>query len=132
MLTGIDNLLINTYGELMSEIGDNISFKDGNGKEFELNQKFVGLKTRENGVLTVNFRTPNDLISDVMSFFESLKNYESVIINIGGTGDIQCYFMGISPLLNQSDKAGFEYSFVSVTLQELKSSEPEEPPHCGI
>ncbi|KZX13474.1 hypothetical protein [Methanobrevibacter filiformis] len=115
----------------MSEIGDNVLFKNDNGKELELDQKFIGLKTRDNGILTVNFRTPKDLMEKIMSFFTGFKDSEPICVDIGGTGDISCYFKGISPLLVQTDNVGFEYSFLSVTLQELKETVPEEPPACG-
>ncbi|MCL2157670.1 MAG: hypothetical protein FWH54_06580 [Methanobrevibacter sp.] len=115
----------------MSEIAENIAFKRDSGEELELNQKYVGLKTRQSGIMTVNFRCPEEEINRVKDFFEKLVTSEPIKLNIGDTGDIECYFKGISPLLEKKDDAIFKYFFLSVTLQELKEFEEDmEPTGC--
>lgn len=113
----------------MSDIGENVIFKKDSGDILSINQKFVGLKSRKSGILTVNFRSPEEEINKAKRFFEGLQSFEMIKFNIGDTGDIECYFKGISPLLEQTDDAGFQYFFLSVTLQELKDYD-EEPPSC--
>jgi len=117
----------------MSEITENIIFKKDSNEKVEIPQKFVGLKARPEGVLTVNFRTPKENIDDIKNFFEGLMDFQPLTYDIGNTGEVECYFRGVSPLLQQKDKSGFEYYFLSVTLQELKDDyESEgEVPHCG-
>jgi len=115
----------------MSDITENVVFKRDSGEELDINQKYVGLKTRKNGVMTVNFRSPEEEINQVKSFFEGLMASEPIKLNIGGTGDIECYFMGISPLLEKKDGGILKYFFLSVTLQELKEFEEEEPETTG-
>lgn len=39
------------------------------------------------------------------------------------------YFKGVAPLLKQIDETGFEYSFLSVTLQELKKDYDDDIPN---
>ena len=113
----------------MSDIAENIVFKKDSGEELDIDQKYVGLKTRPNGIMTVNFRCPEEEMNNVKGFFEGLRTSEPMKFNIGETGDIECYFKGVSPLLEKKDGVGPHYFFLSVTLQELK--EYEEEPHTG-
>ncbi|WP_297898378.1 hypothetical protein [Methanobrevibacter sp.] len=113
----------------MSEITENIVFKKDSGEEISTLQKYVGLKSRQGGILTVNFRTPNADIGEIKKFFEGMRSSESLKYNIGDTGDVECYFKGIAPLLKQTDDTGFEYSFLSITLQELKKNYDDDAPN---
>jgi len=110
----------------MSDITENIVFKRDSGEELLVNQKYVGLKTRMNGIMTVNFRSPEEEINKIKDFFYGVMTSEPMKLNIGDTGDIECYFKGVSPLLEKNDDISFKYFFLSVTLQELKEYE-EEP-----
>ena len=116
----------------MSEISENIIFKKDSGEKVEILQKFVGLKARQDGILAINFRAPKENIDDVKNFFERFVDSEQLTYDIGDTGEVQCYFKGVSPLLKQKDNAGFEYFFLSVTLQEIKKEYDEDNyPSCG-
>ena len=114
----------------MSDITENILFKRDSGEELDINQKYVGLKTRQNGIMTVNFRTPEEEMNNVKDFFEGLTAMEPIKLNIGETGDFECYFKGVSPLLEKKNDIGLNYLFLSVTLQELKDYD-EEPQTQG-
>ncbi|MBZ9571296.1 hypothetical protein KQY27_07035 [Methanobrevibacter sp. TMH8] len=116
----------------MSEISENIIFKRDSGEKIEVPEKFVGLKARQEGILTVNFRTPQENIEEIKNFFEGFKSSQPLTYDIGNTGEVQCYFKGVAPLLQQKDEAGFEYYFLSVTLQELKNNDADDDlPSCG-
>lgn len=115
----------------MSEISENIAFKKDSGENIEVPQKFVGLKARQEGILTINFRIPKENVEDVKNFFEGFRDSQTLTYDIGNTGEVQCYFKGVSPLLQQKDEAGFEYYFLSVTLQELKDDYDDELPSCS-
>ncbi|RBQ24275.1 hypothetical protein ALNOE001_03140 [Candidatus Methanobinarius endosymbioticus] len=116
----------------MSEISDNVTFRRDSGEKIEVLQKYVGLKARQEGILTVNFRTPPENIDEIKTFFTGFKASESLTYDIGETGEVKCYFKGMAPLLQQTDEAGFGYSFLSVTLQELQEEyDDDELPSCG-
>ena len=114
----------------MCDITENVAFKRDSGDELEVNQKYVSLKARENGIMTVNFRSPEEEIMKVKNFFEGLNTLEPIKLNIGDTGNIECYFQGISPLFEKKDNGIFKYFFLSVTLQELKELEEPETGGC--
>jgi len=109
----------------MSEISDTIVFKNDK-EEIEIDQKFVGLKTRADGIMTINFRCPQEEIRKVNVFFSGFKGHDPLKIDIGNTGDLNCYFKGMAPLLKKTDDAGFIYFFLSVTVQELKNPSVED------
>ncbi|MGL4670009.1 MAG: hypothetical protein ACRCVG_05380 [Methanobacteriaceae archaeon] len=123
---------------MSSDISDKVLFKKNDGRTLVVLQKYVGLKSRDNGILTVNLRTPEKEMDDIKEFFEAFDTSEPFNMDIGDTGDFGIYFKGISPIIAQQDKAGFNYFFVSVTLQELKqeiednSDDNQHTCGCGL
>jgi hypothetical protein len=114
----------------MSEIDENIIFKKDPGEKIAIPQEFVGLKAKKEGILTVNIRTPPEKMESITTFFNGLRGSEQITYDIGNTGEVECYFKGLAPLLQQTDDSGSEYSFLSVTLQELED-ECEDPEISG-
>ena len=116
----------------MSEIGEDVIFKKESGEIVAVLQKYVRLQSRASGLLTVNFRSPEEEMVSLKEFFLLFENDELVKIDIGGTGDIECSFKGMSPILQHKDETGFPYFSLSVTLQDMhKLNQPDEPPACG-
>ena len=56
-----------------NEIGTNVIFKKQLGLNYEIDQKYVGLKMKENNILSFNFRVPGDLINEVELLFINQK-----------------------------------------------------------
>ena len=111
-----------------SEIGTNIIFKKQLGLNYEIDQKYVGLKMKENNILSFNFRIPGNLKDEVEGYFRRFKMGEPILVDIGGTGDIRCIFKGISPVLKNKDE--LDQYFISATLQEDKEYNPLEEEKC--
>ena len=105
-----------------NEIGTNVIFKKQLGLNYEIDQKYVGLKMKENNILSFNFRVPGSLIDEIEAYFKRFKLGEPIMVDIGGTGDIKCDFKGISPVLKNKDE--FDQYFISATLQEDKQYNP--------
>ncbi|MDO9046074.1 MAG: hypothetical protein Q7U35_12355, partial [Methanobacteriaceae archaeon] len=117
---------------IMPEITPEVIFKKESGETVSLLEKFVRLQSRAGGLLTVNFRAPEEEMINIKEFFKLFQNDELVKIDIGGTGDINCSFKGISPILEHKDETGFPYFSLSVTLKDqAKLNQPDEPPSCG-
>ncbi|MDR2873508.1 MAG: hypothetical protein LBV42_01990 [Methanobrevibacter sp.] len=111
-------------------ISDKVIFKKDSGEKIEVKEKFVGLKIRKDKIMSINFRCPENDINPIKEFFGKFKGNSPFKLNIGETGDIPCYFKGISPVLKQTDEAGFQYYFVSVTAQELGTPKPKNLEDC--
>ena len=112
----------------MSDIGTNITFKKQLGLNFDIDQKYVGLKMKDNNILSFNFRVPGSLKDEVELYFKKFKLGEPILVDIGGTGDIKCDFKGISPALKNKDE--FDSYFISAILQEDKTYNPLEEEKC--
>ena len=110
------------------DIGNNIIFKKQLGLNYEIDQKYVGLKMKENNILSFNFRVPETLKEEVEEYFKRFKLGEPILVDIGGTGDIKCDFKGLSPVLKNKDE--FNQYFISATLQEDKQYNPLEEEKC--
>ncbi|MBE6512280.1 MAG: hypothetical protein E7Z75_03885 [Methanobrevibacter olleyae] len=104
-----------------------VIFKQEYGNELLVNQAHVGIRTKEDGMMSFNLRVPKDQISDIESYFKGFKIPEPILIDIACTGNIHCYFKGISPIIEKPD-----YSFISVTVQELKQEIVDEEQEIGI
>ncbi|MBE6511282.1 MAG: hypothetical protein E7Z74_08530 [Methanobrevibacter millerae] len=111
-----------------SDIGNNVIFKKQLGLNYEIDQKYIGLKMKENNVLSVNFRVPGDLKDEVEDYFKRFKLGEPILVDIGGTGDIRCEFKGLSPVLKSKDAV--DQYFLSATLQEDKTYDSLEEEKC--
>ena len=111
-----------------SDIGNNVIFKKQLGLNFEIDQKYVGLKMKENNILSFNFRVPGELKDEVEGYFKRFKIGEPILVDIGGTGYIRCEFKGLSPVLK--NKKEFDQYFISATLQEDKQYNPLEEEKC--
>ena len=110
------------------EIGTTVLFKKQLGLNYEIDQKYVGLKMKENNILSFNFRVPGELKDEIEEYFRRFKSGEPILVDIGGTGDIKCDFKGISPVLKNKDE--FDQYFISATLQEDKTYDPVEEEKC--
>ena len=106
---------------------DCVIFKQEYGNELLVNQAHVGIRTKEDGMMSFNLRVPKDQISEIESYFKGFKIPEPILIDIACTGNIHCYFKGISPIIEKPD-----YSFISVTVQELKQEIVDEEQEIGI
>jgi len=111
-----------------NEIGTNVIFKKQLGLNYEIDQKYVGLKMKENNILSFNFRVPGALINEIEAYFKRFKLGEPILVDIGGTGDIRCDFKGISPVLKNKDEN--DQYFLSATLQEDKQYDSIEEEKC--
>ena len=106
---------------------DCVIFKQEYGNELLVNQVYVRIRSKEDGIMSFNLRVPKDQITEIESYFKGFKIPEPILIDIACTGNIHCYFKGISPIIEKPD-----YSFISVTVQELKQEIVDEEQEIGI
>lgn len=109
---------------LSTDIDNVIVFRNSSGLKIEVNHNNVGLKVKDKTTFVFNFNLSLKDKDLLISFFEKLKSYENVFVDIGHTGDINCYFMGISPC-KKNFQDGTEFYSFSVILKELKDFVPE-------
>ena len=120
-------MIKNNGGTSMVNREDCVIFKQEYGNELLVNQAHVGIRTKEDGMMSFNLRVPKDQISEIESYFKGFKIPEPILIDIACTGNIHCYFKGVSPIIEKPD-----YSFISATVQELKKEVVDEEQEIGI
>ncbi|WP_295721828.1 hypothetical protein [uncultured Methanobrevibacter sp.] len=113
-----------------SDISNIVAFKKDDGNSFEFNDKYIRLKSLDENIFVFSVEAPQEIVGESMLFFESLKIFEP----IGGTGDIRCYFKGVSPIVGKGPSINgvHKNAFFTITLQELKPAvdDPEEDHVC--
>ncbi|MDO5848997.1 MAG: hypothetical protein Q4P18_05650 [Methanobrevibacter sp.] len=114
----------------MSDIDNVVIFKKQLGLNLEVEDRFVGLKMKENKIMAFNFIGPEKLKDEVENYFSKFKMQEPIKVDIGNTGDINCYFKGVSPVTEHTIDDIPVYNF-TVYLQELeKTPIPGEEEAC--
>ena len=119
-----------------SNIDNIVIFKKKLGRNLEIDQKYVGLRTGENKILTVKLRVLEKDKEEIIDFFHKFSLGEPISLDIGNTGDIKCYFKGISPEIEKEDN-GTYYYLIAITLQEIENVPCEEDEshscsNCGL
>ena len=106
---------------------DCVIFKQEYGNELLVEQSYVRIRAKEDGFMSFNLRVPKDQMENIQAFFKGFKIPEPILIDIACTGNIHCYFKGVSPVIDKPD-----YSFISVTVQELKKEIVDEEQEIGV
>ncbi|WP_409200919.1 hypothetical protein [Methanobrevibacter sp. DSM 116169] len=119
-----------------NNIDNIVIFKKELGRQLEIDQKYVGIKTTENNIFKVNLRVPENLKDEVLDYFKKFQIAEPISFDIGNTGDINCLFRGTSPVIENDDN-GTKYYLISVILEEVKKVLPDETEghtcsNCGL
>lgn len=112
-----------------SDIDNIVIFKKHLGLNFEIDQKYVGLKMKENKILVFNFSVPENILEEIENYFSKFKMQEPIKVDIGNTGDISCYFKGTSPVTSSANGKEKVYH-IAVILQELEKIPPSEEEVC--
>jgi len=107
----------------MNELNGDVLFQKSSGSErigedkFEVKQEYVTLISKPGGILVINIKAPKVESIGIHGFFEGLTDMEPITMNIANTGDIKCYFKGISPVVMDEEEESVQK--FSVTFQEL-------------
>ena len=72
--------------------------------------------------MIINIIVPVEDSTKTMKYFEEFNLGEDIHFNIAGTGDFECIFRGISPMIDKNS-----YSSFSITVQE---KEPQDKMEC--
>ncbi len=94
----------------------------GNSKKsiekLEVDDKHVTIQSRTGGSVVVNFKGSESELMNIRDFFNGVNEVEPLTLNIGGTGEVDHYFRGISEII---PKESGVYR-LDVTLQFLSST----------
>ena len=86
-------------------------------KELSINLNGVKIYEKEQSMI-INIIVPIEDSNKTVKYFEEFNLGEDIQFNIAGTGDFECIFRGISPMIDKNS-----YSSFSITVQE---KEPQD------
>ena len=86
-------------------------------KELSVNLNGVKIYEKEQSMI-INIIVPVEDSTKTMKYYEEFNLGEDIQFNIAGTGDFECIFRGISPMIDKNS-----YSSFSITVQE---KEPQD------
>ena len=87
-------------------------------KELYINQNGVKIYEKDQSMI-INIIVPVGESTKTVQYFEEFNLGEDIQFNIADTGDFECIFRGISPVIDKQS-----YSSFSITVQE-KDPKPE-------
>ncbi len=67
-------------------------------EKLEVDDKHVTIQSRTGGSVVINFKGSESELMDIANFFNGVNEVEPLELNIGGTGDVDHYFRGISEI----------------------------------
>ena len=86
-------------------------------KELSINLNGVKIYEKEQSMI-INIIVPVEDSTKTMKYFEEFNLGEDIHFNIAGTGDFECIFRGISPMIDKNS-----YSSFSITVQEKEAQD---------
>ena len=86
-------------------------------KKLSINLNGVKIYEKDQSMI-INIIVPVEESTKVVEYFEEFNLGEDIQFNISDTGDFECTFRGISPVIDKNS-----YSSFSITVQE---KEPQE------
>ena len=86
-------------------------------KELSINLNGVKIYEKDQSMI-INIIVPVEDSTKTVKYFEEFNLGEDIQFNIAGTGDFECIFRGISPMIDKNS-----YSSFSITVQE---KEPQD------
>ena len=86
-------------------------------KELSINLNGVKIYEKDQSMI-INIIVPIEDSNKTVKYFEEFNLGEDIQFNIAGTGDFECIFRGISPMIDKNS-----YSSFSITVQE---KEPQD------
>ena len=114
-------------GNIMLSPEESVAFKQEYGNELLVDMMGVSIRPSENKLMSYNIKAPKEKIEEIRNFFLGFKLSEPIFIDIAATGNIHCYFKGVSPIVDKPD-----YSFISVMVQELQKELVDAEEAMGI
>ena len=107
-----------------SEISEYITFKRTNGEILKVNQKYVGIRARQDGTMAIHYKAPMEDTIEMEKFFDKFTNIEKLKMDIGDTGYIGVNYRGL--IQGKSNVLPENYDYLVLLVEEFKCPKKEE------
>ncbi len=110
---------------MSNEITEYITLeKIKSGEKIKLNQKYVGIKSRQDRTMAIHYKAPLLDTIELERFFENFNPIEKIRMDIGDTGAIGTNFRGL--VAGKDKNLPEDYDYQILMLEEFKCPKKEE------
>ena len=112
---------------------DYITFQKENGESLAVNIKYVGIKQRQDHLLSMNFHTLPKFLKEIIDFFDDVGDVGNLAYNISNTGFVPVNFRGLSPVVREPSPDRDVIFSMSLLLDPVKNVPKDSyyDPTCG-
>ena len=112
---------------------DYITFQKENGESLAVNIKYVGIKQRQDHLLSMNFPTLPKFLKEIIDFFDDVGDVGNLAYNISNTGFVPVNFRGLSPVVREPSPDRDVIFSMSLLLDPVKNVPKDSyyDPTCG-
>ena len=103
------------------DLEDCIVFSKGNGDYLAVNVKYIGIRQRQDKLMSVNFSMSPKQVIQLEEFFSTLNNGEMFFYNISQTGYIPVNYRGLSNVTKKASAIPESVFQVSLIMQPAQS-----------
>ncbi|MDD4594629.1 hypothetical protein ACA135_04810 [Methanobrevibacter acididurans] len=110
-----------------------ITFQKENGESLAVNIKYVGIKQRQDHLLSMNFHTLPKFLKEIIDFFDDVGDVGNLAYNISNTGFVPVNFRGLSPVVREPSPDRDVIFSMSLLLDPVKNVPKDSyyDPTCG-
>ena len=114
-------------------LDDYITIQKENGESLAVNIKYVGLKQRQDHLLSMNFHTLPKFLKEIIDFFDDVGDVGNLAYNISNTGFVPVNFRGLSPVVREPSPDRDVIFSMSLLLDPVKNVPKDSyyDPTCG-
>lgn len=94
------------------------------GETLKLDQKYVGIKSRQDKVMAIHYKAPMEKTIELERFFENFSPIEKIKLDIGETGGIGVNYRGM--VKGKDNNLPEDYDYQILMLEEFKCPKKEE------
>ena len=113
--------LVNLAKNENVNLEDCIVFSKDNGDYLAVNVKYIGIKQRQDKLMSVNFSMYPKQVKQLEEFFSALNNGERFFYNISQTGYIPVSYRGLSKVVKKASTIPESVFQISLIMQPAQS-----------
>ena len=112
---------------------DYVAFQKASGDTLAVNIKYVGIKQRQDHLMSFNFHALPIHLKEIIQFFDDVDNVGDLAYDISKTGYVPVNFRGLSPVVREPNSDREVMFSMSLVLELVKAEAKESyfDPTCG-
>jgi hypothetical protein len=112
---------------------DYVTFQKDSGDTLAVNMKYIGVKQRQDHLMSFNFHLLPKKMKEIIDFFDDVNNVGNLAYDIAKTGFVPVNFRGLSPVVREPSPDRDVIFSMSLLLEPVKELPKDTyfDPTCG-